>query len=114
LRRLFISSQLLPRPLGQRLILENLEFRWRSFPGSIARDLLQRLLMASPILIHPATSHRSQLLETNFMGRILVVGVYCFKIDENALSPTRPRVDRFPYMVLWNVLGSTWLFRRWI
>jgi hypothetical protein len=41
------------------------------------------------------------------MRRILVVRVYCFEIDENALSPTRSRIDRFPYMVFWNVLGST-------
>ena len=68
----------------------------------------------APLLIHPTPFDCSQLLETNFMQRISAVWIYRFKVDKNALSTTSSRIYRFPYMMLWNVLGCNWFFRRCI
>lgn len=68
----------------------------------------------APCLIHPTPFDCSQLLKANFMRRIPAVWIYRLKVDKNALSSTGSRIYRFPYMMLWNVLGCTWFFRRWI
>lgn len=59
--------------------------------------------MGPPVLVHPATTDGPKFFEAHFVSRVLVVWVYCFKIDEDALPSPCTWVNRFPYAMLWNM-----------